>query len=431
MNSYVATLFILGVIILLTAWLPLALRRLPLSLPICCIAIGVVLSWSPFTPLPQSNPLENVVLAERLTEFVVIVALMGAGLKIDRPPGWRSWTITWRLLGIAMPLSIALIALLGWSVLGLGVASALLLGAALAPTDPVLAADVQVGPPQTGEEDDIRFALTSEAGLNDGLSFPFVMAAIAIASQAGPGAGWLSHWLAVDVFWKLTAGVAMGWLSGQVLGYLTFKVPKAGRIARTGDGLAALGFTCLSYSATELIHGYGFVAVFVAALTLRNVERHSSYHGELHDFGEQIERLLMMLLLVCFGSTLAEGSLLSLVDWRVASVAALTLIVVRPLAGWVSLIGSGHQSAEKLIVSIFGIRGLGSIYYLAYASGQAPFERVDVIWATVFLIILISVVVHGVAVTPVMRWIDNERGVDAMRPINRNAGERGGERVSR
>jgi NhaP-type Na+/H+ or K+/H+ antiporter len=416
LNTYVVTLLIFGAVVLLTVWLPMALRRLPLSLPICCVAIGVLLAWSPFTPLPAMNPLENIAWAEHLTEFVLIVALMGAGLKIDRPLGLLRWEATWRLLGIAMPLSIAAIAILGWTVLGLGVASSLLLGAALAPTDPVLASDIQVGPPQTGEEDSIRFSLTSEAGLNDGLSFPFVMAAIAIAGQgASGGFGWLPHWFAFDVIWKLAAGVAMGWLVGRLLGYLTFRMPERGRIARTGDGLAALGFTCIAYGATELVHGYGFVAVFVAALTLRSVERKSEFHGELHDFGEQIERLLMMVLLVCFGSILAEGSLLSNADWRIAAVAVLVLAVVRPLAAWASLVGCRLPRAEKVIVSIFGIRGLGSIYYLAYASGKAKFDNVETVWATVFLIILLSVVMHGATVTPVMRWIDRRRGLDPLK----------------
>ncbi len=416
MNAYVVTLFIFGAVVLLTTWLPLVLRRMPLSLPICCIIIGVALSLSPFTPLPQGNPLQNIGLTEHLTELVVIVALMGAGLKIDRPLGWRRWMITWRLLMFAMPVSIAAIAVLGWGLLGLGPASALLLGAALAPTDPVLAADVQVGPPQTGEEDDIRFALTSEAGLNDGLSFPFVMAAIAIAGSSDSTTNWIGHWLAVDVLWKLSSGAVMGWLVGRILGYLTFEVPKSGRIAKTGDGLAALGFTCLSYGATELVGGYGFVAVFVTALTLRGVERDSSFHGELHDFGEQIERLLMMVLLVCFGSVLAEGTLLSHADWRSVIVAVVTLAVIRPLAGWISLIGCRQARAEKLIIAVFGIRGLASIYYLAFATGKAKFDQVETLWATVFMIILISVFIHGVAVTPVMRWIDRARHTDSMQP---------------
>lgn len=417
MNIYIVTLLVFGAIVLLTTWLPLVLKRMPLSLPICCIVIGMLLAWSPFTPLPRFNPLENTRWAEHLTEFVVIVALMGAGLKIDRPLGWTRWIITWRLLGVAMPLSIVSIAFLGWSFLGLGAASALLLGAALAPTDPVLAADVQVGPPQTGEEDDIRFALTSEAGLNDGLSFPFVLAAIAMTGGAAARMDWIGQWLIFDVVWKLAAGVGMGWLVGRGLGYLTFKIPEGGRIARTGDGLAALGFTCVAYALTELVHGYGFVAVFITALTLRNVERRSSFHGELHEFGEQIERMLMMVLLVCFGSIVAEGSLLQHMDWRVAVVGVITLGIVRPLAGWISLIGCRHLGTEKLVVSIFGIRGLGSIYYLAYASGKAKFEGIETVWATVLTIILASIVLHGIAVTPVMRWIDRRRSVGKVKPM--------------
>lgn len=187
MDLYIVTLTILGVVVLLTAWLPLMMRRLPLSLPIACLAIGALLAWSPFPLLPRFNPLENREFTERMTEIVVIVALMGAGLKLDRPIGWKRWMTTWRLLGIAMPLTIGALAFLGSWILGLGVASAVLLGACLAPTDPVLASDVQVGPPQTGEEDEVRFALTSEAGLNDGLSFPFVHLAIALALAAKEG----------------------------------------------------------------------------------------------------------------------------------------------------------------------------------------------------------------------------------------------------
>ncbi|ASW04741.1 sodium:proton antiporter [Rhizobium sp. 11515TR] len=415
-SSYMVTLFIFGGIVLATTWLPLVLRRLPLSLPMCCILIGMGLAWSPFTPLPQKDPIENLFWTEHLTELVVIVALMGAGLKIDRPFDLRRWAITWRLLGVAMPLSIAATALLGCSILKLDPPSALLLGAAIAPTDPVLASDVQVGPPQTGEKDDIRFALTSEAGLNDGLSFPFVMAALAMATSGNHGTDWLGRWLAVDIVWRLASGVLVGWLLGRAMGYFTFKAPELGRLARTGEGLAVLGFTCISYGATEFVHGYGFVAVFIAAQTLRSAERGSRFHTELHDFGEQIERLLMMLLLVCFGSVIAEGSLMSHVDWRMVTVAILLLAVVRPLAGFISLLGCKLPMNEKWIISIFGIRGLGSIYYLAFASARGSFAAIETVWTTIFIIILVSISIHGVASRPVMRWIDRKRGVDAMKP---------------
>ncbi|WP_312876424.1 cation:proton antiporter [Rhizobium laguerreae] len=215
MDLYNITLTIVGVVVLLTAWLPMVMRRLPLSLPIACLVIGALLAWSPFPLLPRFNPLENREFTERMTEIVVIVALMGAGLKLDRPIGWRRWMTTWRLLGIAMPLTIVVLAFLGSWILGLGAASALLLGACLAPTDPVLASDVQVGPPQTGEEGEVRFALTSEAGLNDGLSFPFIHLAVALALAEKEGTALFQHWAFLDVFWRLASGALMGWALGK------------------------------------------------------------------------------------------------------------------------------------------------------------------------------------------------------------------------
>jgi sodium/hydrogen antiporter len=207
-SPYILALTGMGALIALVTWLPLALRRLPISLPIICIILGAALFWLapvPFAPLPGEHP----VFTERFTEFVVIIALMGAGLKIDRVFHVHRWAVTWRLLAITMPLCIASIAVLGaWA--GLPWIAALLLGAALAPTDPVLAADVQVGPPRTGEEDEVRFGLTSEAGLNDGLAFPFVNLAIALALAASTGEPWLGEWLSYDVLWKLFAGAVGG-----------------------------------------------------------------------------------------------------------------------------------------------------------------------------------------------------------------------------
>ena len=325
MQSYSLILAAFGAVVLLTAWMPVLLKRLPLSLPIVCIGIGVLLVWFPVFPIVWLNPLENRYLTERLTEFVVIVALMGAGLKLDRPMSWRGWETSWRLLGIAMPLTIAAITLLGWQILGLNFAAALLLGAALAPTDPVLASDVQVGPPQSGKEDEVRFALTSEAGLNDGAAFPFVYLAIAIALSNASGQPFFSDWLLIDVIWRTAAGVGIGWLGGKIMGYLTFRLPNRAGISEPKDGLVALGITCLAYGSTELLHGYGFLAVFIAATAFRSVERRHKYHKNLHDFTEQIERLLMMVLLVCFGAAIAEGSIFRALSWGVMAL---------PLSSW-------------------------------------------------------------------------------------------------
>lgn len=415
MDPYILLLIGGGVLILLVAWLPMVLRALPLSLPMVCVALGVAL----FQVLPGSEPLpwRFPQATERLTEIIVIVALMGSGLKLDRRLGWRSWSLTWRLLGISMPLSILGIALIGHAWLGLGLAVAVLLGAVLAPTDPVLASDVQVGPPDSGVEDEVRFALTSEAGLNDGLAFPFVNLAIALVATLALGSGeglaaLAAEWLAVDVAWKLLAGTLVGWASGAALGWLTFRLPGWSRIARTGDGFVALGATLVAYGLAEAAHGYGFVAVFVAALALRDAERRHAFHERLHDFAEQTERLLMMALLVLFGGALA-GGLLDALTGAGALEALGFVFLVRPAAGLAGLRGAPHPLRERAAIAFFGIRGLGSFYYLAYAANRVPLPEAEVLWALVGFTVLVSIMLHGMTVTPAMRWLDRRRAQDA------------------
>lgn len=409
MDPYIVVLAGLGAVVLLTAWLPMLLKELPLSLPIVCVALGFVLFAVPGIPGIAPHPLEHPEVTERLTELVVIIALMGAGLKLDRPLAWATSKLTWRLLGIAMPLTIGLLAVLASALLGLGAAAAILLAASLAPTDPVLASDVQVGPPGEGMEDEVRFTLTSEAGLNDGLAFPFVNLAVALALAMQTGEPWLANWLTVDVVWKLGAGIAVGWVVGRILGWLTFRLPNRAKLSRTGDGFVALGITCLAYGVTEMAHGYGFLAVFVAALGLRSMERNHEYHEKLHDFMEQLERLLMMVLLVMFGGAIADGGLFRALTLEAVVFAVLAIFIVRPLSGWISFIGAPQLLEEKAVISFFGIRGLGSAYYLAYGLNHAKFEEPDLLWSTTGLIMLISIILHGTTVTPVMRRLDSRR----------------------
>ena len=407
MNSYILFLAGAGLLILGTAWLPLLLRRLPLSLPMLCVAVGFGLFSLPDTgdePLPFQYPQ----VTERFAEFVVIVALMGAGLKLDTPLSWRGWMSTWRLLAISMPLTILGVAVLGWWMVGLAPAAALLLGAALAPTDPVLAADVQVGPPRSGEEGQVRFSLTSEAGLNDGLAFPFVNLALAMAAHGASVGVWTLEWLAVDVVWKLAVGVGVGWAVGWALGLLAFRLPVPISLSHSGDGFVALGATLLAYGVAELVQGYGFLAVFAAALALRRAEREHDYHDRLHEFAEQIERLAMMALLVLFGGALASG-LLWPITWAEAGLAFAVLFIVRPAAGLLGLLGSDQRWRDRLVVSFFGIRGVGSVYYLAYALNREDFGSAPRLWAVVALVVLVSIFIHGTAVTPVMRRLDASR----------------------
>ncbi len=409
-DPYILIMTGAGLLIALVAWLPLALKRLPLSLPIVCIGIGAAIFLLPqvtLRPLPYRYP----EVTERFAEFVVIIALMGAGLKIDRIFGWRRWAITWRLLAVTMPLGIVAITILGMTALDLPLAIALLLAASLAPTDPVLAADVQVGPPKTGDEDEVRFGLTSEAGLNDGAAFPFVHLAILLAVALPTGEPWFAEWLTYRVLWEIGGGIVGGWLVGRAFGWLTFHIPAETKLARTGDGLIALSATFVSYGLTEIVHVYGFLAVFVTALTFRSAHRDHAFQDEMHAITEQIERLAMMVLLILFGGALVSG-LLAPVTWVDAGVALAILLVVRPVTGWIGLLGWSGDRGERLTLSFFGIRGVGSIYYLAYGINHMPVGDAEHLWAVVGLIVLLSILLHGLTVTPIMRSLDARRGVD-------------------
>jgi NhaP-type Na+/H+ or K+/H+ antiporter len=401
---------VIGFGALLAGILPRLLERRPLSMPIAFLGLGMLVFGLPIG-LPDADPLAHPKATEHLTEIGVIVALMGAGLKIDRPLSRKGWASTWRLLAIAMPVTIAAVALLGWWWAGLVPAAAMLLGAALAPTDPVLASDVQVGEPTDAEdsEDEVRFALTSEAGLNDGLAFPFVYAAVAMAGTAG--LGWVGHWVWQDLIYKIAAGVAGGLLIGKLLGWLFFRPRvEALRLARHSEGFLALAATFLAYGVVEVAGGYGFLAVFVAARAIRAAERSHEYHQVLHDFAEQTERLLTVLLLLLFGGAVV-GGLLKPLTWQAAAVGLTLILLVRPLSAFLSLHGAPGRTAEHWVIAIFGIRGIGSFYYLSYAVTHAAFADTDLIWATIGLVVLVSVILHGVAATPVMRMLDraNER----------------------
>lgn len=411
-DPYIVLLTLAGVLIALVAWLPLSLKKAPLSLPIVGVAIGAAVFSLPqvdLRPLPQDYP----EITERLTEFVVIIALMGAGLKIDRVFGLRGWSVTWRLLAVCMTLSVAAIAAIGHWMLGLGLAGAVLLAGSLAPTDPVLASDIQVGAPTEGKEDEARFGLTSEAGLNDGLAFPFVNLAIALALAAsgeGPS-DWAGKWLTYNVVWEVSAGLAVGAAVGWVFGHLTFMIPHRHRLAETKDGFVALAATFISYGVTEMMHCYGFLAVFVTAVMFRRADRDHDFHVEMHNFVEQIERLVMLAVLVLFGGALVSGLLGALRPVDVAA-ALLIVFVVRPLSGLVSLLGWTRPWREKLILAFFGIRGIGSFYYLAYGLNAAIFAEGDRLWSIVGLICLLSILLHGVTVTPIMRRFDRSQGRD-------------------
>ncbi|CCQ47711.1 sodium/hydrogen exchanger family protein [Pseudarthrobacter siccitolerans] len=403
-----------GLAVFTAAVLPKLLRDMPFSMPMVFLGAGMG-AFALIPTLPDPDPVAHGDFVLHLSEICVIISLMGAGLALDRPVGRRLWSTTWRLLGIAMPLCIIGLTLLGLWFLGLGLGAALLVAASLAPTDPVLASEVQVGEPAdddggTNKEDEVRFGLTSEAGLNDGLAFPFVYLSIAISIAGSSPSAWFPEWFGVDVLWRLAVGLLLGFLTGKVLARLFFSARADSlRLSNHSEGFVALAATFLAYGVTEMVEGYGFIAVFVCAVTIRAAERTHGYHRVLHSYVEQLERLLTVVILVLLGGAIARG-LLAGIGWAEVLVALAFLLVVRPLAGWLGLLGGKTGPRERIALSFFGIRGIGSLYYLSYALGEGRFAgQAEWLWAFVGLVVALSIVIHGATTSPLMNRLDRLR----------------------
>jgi sodium/hydrogen antiporter len=385
------------------AWMPAFTKATKISYSLLYVALGAVIyiGLGGFLPLP--DPIAKNKATLRLTEVVVIISLMGTGLKIDRPFSLRNWKVPLRLVSITMLISIAVVAAVGYYCLGLSLAASLLLGAVLAPTDPVLAADVQVGAPGEGDHSHANMALTAEAGMNDGTAFPFTWLAVLMASGELAEKGWHS-WLLNELLYKLAAGVICGYLLGRALGWLFFKLPEVVNGAKVRDGFVALCCTLLVYGVTEMVHGYGFIAVFVAAVTIRGYERHHKMHKTLHEFTDQIERFMLCIVLLLFGGSLVTG-LFDDLTWPLAIAGAAFVLVLRPVVGVLSLWGTGLHWKEKLAIGFFGIKGIGSFYYLAFALLQVTFAERGQLWAVTGFTVLLSIIVHGLTATSVMSYL--------------------------
>ena len=388
-------------------WLPRTLSHAPPSSSALIMLAGLLCYHGlPNMPAPL-DPLRSPELWESTSELVVIVVLFATGLRIDDISGWRRWRATVRLLVVAMPLTILSVALLGWGLAGMTLAGAVTLGAVLAPTDPVLAGDVQVGPPQAGGEHPARFTLTTEAGLNDGLAFPFVYLGLAIASRGTAPEAWLGHWLAIDLVYRIVVGVAGGYAVGWLLGRLSFAKRAWGTLGDNGPGVFALAGTLLCYGAVELVEGYGFLGVFFAGVAFRRAEHGHRFHRRLHEFSEAIEQAVTVILLFALGATLPL--LWPYLDWRHALIGFGLILVIRPLAALASLTGLHAPPVEKLAVSFLGVRGIGSVYYIAYASGHMEFVNAEELWALVAFTVFASTVVHGLTARVLMRRADGQR----------------------
>ena len=392
-SIYHLALGLIGASIILANWLPRFLSgREPATSALLIAAGALTFGFIPGLAVAIS-PITRPQLWEQASEICVLFGLFGVGLRIDRLKRWPGWMPTVRLLMIAMPLTILAIALLGWGVGGMTFAGALLLGAALAPTDPVLASDVQVGPPGEGGEHPVRFTLTTEAGLNDGGAFPFVYIGLALAGVSALSFDLALEWLWRDVAYRIGVGAFLGIALGKLMGNIMFNWPRANPLANTSSAVVALASVLLIYGITELFEGYGFVAAFVSGLMLRREEVSHKFHTHLHDFAQTIEHALTAFILLALGAALP--AILPALDWIGASIALALIFVVRPLLGWCSLSGSAIKGRQRFVVAFYGVRGIGSIYYMSYIGGHMELVNEAQLWAIIAFTIIISAIVHG------------------------------------
>jgi NhaP-type Na+/H+ or K+/H+ antiporter len=423
---------IIGALLITMALSGTSLARLPLSTAMLYLAAGYGLGpagWSLMSPDPMAWPAR----LEMMAEVAMLISLFSVGLKLGLPLSNRGWRLPTRLALVSMSITVALIAGIAMLGLGFSLGAAILLGAILAPTDPVLASDVQVL--EASDRDRLRFSLTGEGGLNDGAAFPFVMLGMGLLGLHDLGHG-LWRWLLVDVFWAIAGGLLIGGSLGTLIGKLVVYLRSSHKESVGLDEFLALGLIALAYGMAALLHGNGFLAVLAAGLALQRVREQpgttarpvpektdpgtqsvskisetsetSETHPEhasaymrraVQGFNEQLERIAEVAIVLVVGAMLAYTYLPVGATWFVP----LLLLVVRPLSVWLGLIGAPVSRDQRILISWFGIRGIGSIYYLMYAINHGlKGGLAEEIVALTLTVVAVSIVIHGVSVTPLM-----------------------------
>ena len=397
------------------------IRRLPVTSAMIYLAVGMLVGPMGLG-LFHLNPLKESALLEVLTEAAVLISLFAAGVKMPVPVTFSRWRAPMLLALVGMTVTVAMIAAFGYYLLGLPMGAAILLGAIIAPTDPVLATDVQIRHP--GERDRLRFTLTCEAGMNDGSAFPFVMLGLGMLGLHDLGESGL-HWMLVDVLWATTAGIAIGVAAGSGLAYLVVRIRKVWPDIHLLEDFLGLGLIGTVYGLSVLVSAWGFLAVFFAAVALRQTELKLAgappepQQQLQHDlpetgndavppnhvsiaslvFNEHLERLSELVLILLIGGTLFLDS----ISWRALGFALFVFTIARPFSVAASFIGTSTPWRVRGMVGWFGVRGIGSLYYLMYALQHGlPEELAMELIHLTLAVVALSIIVHGTSVKPMM-----------------------------
>ncbi|MDQ2078427.1 sodium:proton antiporter [Marinimicrobium sp. ABcell2] len=399
LESYDLLLIAVGLALLITAIGKPLLDRFNLNTTF--IYLGVGLFGGPLVlDLAPKDPLAAAPVLERLTELGVIISLIVIGIRIGRPFRWSAWRSTVRLIMIVMPVTIALVALSGYWLLGLALGPAILLGAVLAPTDPILAGPLEEHALE--DEAEHRFGLSSESGLNDGFAFPFIYLGLYFTFHQPQWQQWLGYWFLRDLVYAILIALPLGWVLGRLSGKLYLRLMlKSGRRWRH---FTPLGLLLATYGLVEALGGYGFLAAFTAGIGFRQEMERDWNHLELFaNFTESVDELLKVVILVALGALLRWDYFVAQ-GWVLVGFVLLLLLVIRPALTLVATAGGRFRIHDRLYWAWFGVRGIGSIYYLSYAinTGLDP-ELARTLFTVVAAVIVGSSLLHGFTLRPYLR----------------------------
>ena len=424
---------LVGGLLLFMALTTSKLKPLPVTSAIVYLAVGLLVGPTVLN-LFHFNPLKQSALLEVLTEVAVLISLFSAGVKMPAPVSFKRWRTPVLLATVSMTASVAMVAAFSYYALGLPLGACILLGAIVAPTDPVLATDVQIRHP--GDQDELRFSLTCEAGMNDGSAFPFVMLGMGLLGLHEVGETGM-RWILLDVLWATLAGIAVGVVSGILLARLIWKIRGQRQSREMMDDFLGLGLIGFVYGLSVLIDAWGFLAVFFAAVALHQTElklagivkpdpqtTHPLASGVAGPgvaeppaivsegslvFKEHLERLSEVLLILLVGGMLFIDSW----SWRAVGFAVFLFVVVRPVSVLLGMLGSGASWRMRGLIGWFGVRGIGSLYYLMYViqHGLPQPLALQLIQLTL-VVVTLSIVAHGASVKPLMNqfWRRRHRG---------------------
>ena len=406
---------LVGGLLLVMGFTKTIIQRSPVTSSMIYLAVGLLVGPTVLN-LFHFNPLKQSALLEILTEVVVLISLFSAGVKMPTPFKFKRWQNPILLASVSMAITVLLVAAFAYYYLGLPIGACILLGAILAPTDPVLATDVQTR--HHGDNDSLRFTLTSEAGMNDGSAFPFVMLGLALLGLHQVGDHGVD-WLLIDVLWATVVGIAIGVASGIALAHISWKLRRPPYAHTLFDDFLGLGLIGFVYGVSVLLHTWGFLAVFFAAVALRQTESKLAKlaHINIHEtksqaieeptvsessliFKEHLERLSELVLILLIGGTLFMNSW----SWHAVAVAMFLFIVARPMSVLIALIGTKTSWRIRGLASWFGVRGIGSLYYLMYAIQHGLPEKLALLLTQITLIVVtLSILLHGITVKPLMQ----------------------------